>query len=189
MKLKKIISCVMAIATLGAVSVTPMVANALYTPIDGSTMDKDSLEYYQKNSIKNVIFNVEDGEYSNTYYLVYDKNTLPSKLVDENVDLSSFETITVTPENNTFIFELSSTYQVTIYDFNQHIWCSTTSSISKDTTVGDSSSTIGDSSTVGDSDVLPSEPTGIRGDVNYDGKVNVADIITLRRYLLHIIEC
>ena len=60
--------------------------------------------------------------------------------------------------------------------------------IFKDTTVGDSSSTIGDSSTVGDSDVLPSEPTGIRGDVNYDGKVNVADIITLRRYLLHIIE-
>ena len=47
--------------------------------------------------------------------------------------------------------------------------------------------------TVGTSDeyyqqFIDAEPTNIRGDINYDGKVNSADILFLRRYLLHLLK-
>ena len=41
--------------------------------------------------------------------------------------------------------------------------------------------TIGNSNTVGDS-----EPTGVRGDINYDGKVTTLDLLLLKKYLLGI---
>ena len=45
------------------------------------------------------------------------------------------------------------------------------------------STTVGDSTTVGES-----EPTGVRGDINYDGKVTTLDLLLLKRYLLGIIK-
>ena len=41
--------------------------------------------------------------------------------------------------------------------------------------------TIGNSNTVGES-----EPTGVRGDINYDGKVTTLDLLLLKKYLLGI---
>ena len=43
--------------------------------------------------------------------------------------------------------------------------------------------TIGNSNTVGDS-----EPTGVRGDINYDGKVTTVDLLLLKKYLLGIVK-
>ena len=43
--------------------------------------------------------------------------------------------------------------------------------------------TIGNSNTVGES-----EPTGVRGDINYDGKVTTVDLLLLKKYLLGIIK-
>jgi hypothetical protein len=48
-----------------------------------------------------------------------------------------------------------------------------------DTTIGDSDNT----QTV----ELNETPTGIRGDVNYDGEVNAVDLLLLKKYLLQII--
>jgi uncharacterized protein YqkB len=46
----------------------------------------------------------------------------------------------------------------------------------KDDTIGESTGS-----------TLSGEPTGIRGDVNYDGRVNVADVMLLKRYILRLI--
>jgi hypothetical protein len=46
------------------------------------------------------------------------------------------------------------------------------------------------SPTIGDSTEkveFPETPTGIRGDVNYDGEVNAVDLLLLKKYLLQII--
>ena len=43
--------------------------------------------------------------------------------------------------------------------------------------------TVGDSTTVGES-----EPTGVRGDINYDGKVTTTDLLLLKKYLLGIVK-
>ena len=43
--------------------------------------------------------------------------------------------------------------------------------------------TVGDSTTVGES-----EPTGVRGDINYDGKVTTVDLLLLKKYLLGIVK-
>ena len=43
--------------------------------------------------------------------------------------------------------------------------------------------TLGDSTTVGES-----EPTGVRGDINYDGKVTTVDLLLLKKYLLGIVK-
>jgi hypothetical protein len=56
-----------------------------------------------------------------------------------------------------------------------------------DITLGNSSTT---ETTIGDSTekvVLNETPTGIRGDVNYDGVVNAVDLLLLKKYLLQII--
>ena len=52
----------------------------------------------------------------------------------------------------------------------------------KDYTV-EVTTTIGESTTVGDS-----EPTGVRGDINYDGKVTTVDLLLLKKYLLGIVK-
>ena len=43
--------------------------------------------------------------------------------------------------------------------------------------------TVGESTTVGES-----EPTGVRGDINYDGKVTTLDLLLLKKYLLGIVK-
>lgn len=48
--------------------------------------------------------------------------------------------------------------------------------------------TPGTSGSIGESDFSCDTPTNIRGDINYDGKVNVSDLVFLRRYLLHMIK-
>ena len=51
------------------------------------------------------------------------------------------------------------------------------------TVSSDSNVTVGNSNTVGES-----EPTGVRGDINYDGKVTTLDLLLLKKYLLGIIK-
>lgn len=50
-------------------------------------------------------------------------------------------------------------------------------------TIGESDNK--DKTTIGDSIQL--QPTGIRGDVNYDGEVNLIDLLLLKKYILQII--
>ncbi len=58
------------------------------------------------------------------------------------------------------------------------------------TTVSDDSTATDDDTTIGDSTEkveLNETPTGIRGDVNYDGEVNAIDLLLLKKYLLQLI--
>lgn len=195
-KFIKILSSLMVVATLGTTFfITPIGSDAL-------DMNKDnpyySDSYYKENSIKNAIFMVKDGEFSSTYYLVNGyiytdgncKGTVQYPVIDENIDISAFETIIIDAEESDevevkFLVDRITSYSVTSYIFSEHTWESILISMPKQE---DKEPTIGTSENEKNKDGLYSVPTGIRGDVNYDGLVNNIDVMVLRKYILHLIE-
>ncbi len=187
---KKILATVMALATLGCVSAIPTDAVIFK---DNDNNSQKTLEYYQENSVREAFIVLDYGDdkgmyYFNTYYSQTgeasidtstlseeDINTIKSGYpvkVNDDMDTADLKVITVTENSNSVLIDTPSCYTYFCWDESK-TWVELTSKIDK--------TTLGDSVTVGNS-----ETTGIRGDVNRDGKVTTADLLLLKKYLLGI---
>ena len=192
-KFKKILATVMALATLGCVSAMPTYATINK---DNDTNSKETLEYYQKNSIREAFLILDyDGDkgtyYFNTYYVETGKSAVdlsnlsaeelqafeqgtPIKVSDD-VDTADVEVITINEDNNYISIETPGWFTHLHWYNGMKMWLIDEGGINK--------ATLGDSTTVGES-----EPTGVRGDINYDGKVTTLDLLLLKKYLLGIVK-
>ena len=175
--------------------------------MEATTIEKSTIDYseYEQNSYTEVILDIKDDEYSKKYYVntAFGEGIFPARIIDENgniqkisyededkfnsiinnVDLSTIQTVTFdkTICTESINLEFETYYTKLVYDFSQHELLLQENNIPK-TTI-DESDNIGDST-----EIIGGSDTGIRGDINYDGKVNVSDLIYLRRYLLHLIK-
>ena len=109
----------------------------------------------------------------------------PVKITNSSIDTSKISTIIVVDKNdkNTYCLPIETPYCYTDinYNFEENVWFQEELSISKPT----QQTPIEDYK---DENGLYSTPTGVRGDVNYDGLVNNIDVMVLRKYILHLIE-
>ena len=199
--IKKTIAVVMALATLGCVSAMPTYA---VTFKDNGTETEKTLEYYQKNSIREAFLVLTHGDsqgtyYFNSYYVETGKSAVdlsdltPEELqsfeqgspikVSDDVDTTGVTVITRDDDNywKPISIELPNYFTTLYWSDPLNMWLVLEGGVNK-ATLGESS-TVGDSTTVGES-----EPTGVRGDINYDGKVTPVDLLLLKKYLLGIVK-
>ena len=192
---KKILVCMMAVATLGSISFIPTEVNA-YLIKDADTTKGEPFTGYEEYlkecdeiSIKEAIFIVDDGDYSDTYYFKsYNGIHKISELSQEDLseyDISNVKNIinvNIT-SNCEFFVDTGFGYTHMFYSYADHCWGEDLSVILKqnDTTIGESENKPITEFTVGDS-------TFPRGDINLDGKVNTVDLLMLKKYLLGLME-
>ena len=183
--LKKLIACIVTVATLGSLTVSPLSANAILDK--DNPYDLEFLEYCEKNSHTEAVLIVlhEDGFYDKYYFnssmddgLYY---CVPPKKVDNTFDLSKVNRDDIVIIDGVtcegILADMGSYYTQMYYSYDTDEFCIDETYIEKvvdDTTIGESSE--------------PSEETLQHGDINGDGKVNVLDLLQLKKYILKIID-
>ena len=178
---KKILVCMMAVATLGSVSLMPMNANALITIDNSPEIYYEKLKWYEENAISGdaiLLIEDEDTSYPSKYYL-HGGGIIDA--IDDTFDISKIENIvTIIPENFEIIIDYDNIYYMASYSYTNHEW-TRYPDIGIKKIIGESENKPITEFTVGDS-------TFPRGDINLDGKVNTVDLLMLKKYLLGLME-
>lgn len=137
---------------------------------DGTSLTADDLEGYEVESIKQQAV-LDGGTLNGEHY--YYRVTLAES---ENV----YKALIALQQNENFSFVLASDWLSTELwmekDWEYYHYIPVVSSKAS-TTIGDSTTRL----------TLNETPTGIRGDVNYDGEVNAVDLLVLKKYLLQMV--
>ena len=180
---KKVLACVMAVATLGCVASIPINANAIDMNSDVISNNLENDAYIIINDTIVIIQDSDNNVISKYYFKVdYEHGAIARAKIGDTFDVSQAKKIiTISDKNATMYVDFKTYYAPLVYVEEEEKFLIQDKYIFKDTTIGDSENKPITEITVGDS-------TFPRGDINLDGKVNTVDLLMLKKYLLGLME-